>query len=536
MKKARYTLIVLAAFWAFLLLPDILYGFFNDNYRAGYDAKSIVISLMLLTFLLVSRTPRFNALVLLILGLMQATQLMYFQYFGGFYSAFDIVLMMGETHDALIGFADALPYMVLPFALSMGFYVAAHLIYKKYQTQVFTLPYISILFILLLTLPFLQSLRSAASQKYQPNVAHSSVKNGLYSLSFFSARQLKISFGLRKELPSYKPYHVEKNQPVDANIVVLMGESLSYYNMSLYGYERNTTPDLLPYKDDENFFYLPALSSAVSTRVSLALFFNTVYEPNNTAHISKMDTSLFRLAKQAGYSTHYITTQKNAGGLSYSFSLGDIDTWKEDKHLDSYDSTYDDRLLRELKSMDLDFDKPQFVTLHMRSTHGPYIDNYPKDEEAYPVEGQPFEKYMVNSYDNSVLYTQKVIADIYQYFKDSGKPTYIFFTPDHGELMGQNGRFGHNSVDIDMARVPFMFYGVNIAQESIQNLKDELGCMPNHYLISQQIAKVLGYKITNPNEEEGMYYLNGTDVFGEAGFMKYNLAEIQKETCPEFVN
>ncbi len=467
---------------------------------------------------------------------MQATQLMYFQYFGGFYSAFDIVLMMGETHDALIGFADALPYMVLPFALSMGFYVVAHLMYKKYQTQVFTLPYISILFILLLTLPFLQSLRSAASQKYQPNVAHSSIKNGLYSLSFFSARQVKIGFGLRKELPSYKPYHVEKTQPVDANIVMLMGESLSYYNMSLYGYERNTTPDLLPYKEDENFFYLPALSSAVSTRVSLALFFNTVYEPNNTAHISKMDTSLFRLAKQAGYSTHYITTQKNAGGLSYSFSLGDIDTWKEDKHLNTYDSTYDDRLLRELKSMKLDFDKPQFVTLHMRSAHGPYIDNYPKNEEAYPVEGQPFEKYMVNSYDNSVLYTQKVIADIYQYFKDSGKPTYIFFTPDHGELMGQNGRFGHNSVDIDMARVPFMFYGVNIAQESIQNLKDELGCMPNHYLISQQIAKVLGYDITNPNEEEGMYYLNGTDVFGEAGFMKYNLAEIQKETCPEFVN
>jgi glucan phosphoethanolaminetransferase (alkaline phosphatase superfamily) len=64
---------------------------------------------------------------------------------------------------------------------------------------------------------------------------------------------------------------------------------------------------------------------------------------------------------------------------------------------------------------------------------------------------------MINTYDNSVLYTQKVIADIYEYFKASGKPTYIFFTPDHGELLGQGGRFGHNTVDIDMARVPFMF-------------------------------------------------------------------------------
>jgi hypothetical protein len=52
--------------------------------------------------------------------------------------------------------------------------------------------------------------------------------------------------------------------------------------------------------------------------------------------------------------------------------------------------------------------------------------------------------------------------------------------------------------------------------------------MTNHYLISLQIAKVLGYGINNPNEEEGVYYLNGTDVFGEAGFMKYNLAELQR--------
>ena len=534
--KAKYTLVVLATFWAFLLLPDMIYGLLNDNYRAGFDVKSIAISLVLITLLLLSRASRFNIIALIFLGYAQVSQLMYFHYFGGFYSAFDIVLMMAETQDALIGFVDALPYMAVPFGVSMVFYAVAHIAYKKYQSQVYTLPYVSILFVLILTLPFLQSIRSETSQKFQPNIAHSSMKNGLYSLSFFSARQLKTVAGLRKELPNYLPYEVAKIQPQDANVVVLMGESLNYDNLGLFGYVRDTTPDLMRYKGDENFFYLPALSSAVSTRVSLALFFNTVYEPDNTAHISKMDTSLFRLAKQAGYGTHYITTQKNAGGLSYSFSLGDIDTWKEDKDLNGYSSTYDDRLLRELKSMKLDFNQPHFVTLHMRSAHVPYIDNYPKEKEVYPVEGQPFEKYMVNSYDNSVLYTQKVIADIYEYFKDSGKPTYIFFTPDHGELMGQNGRFGHNSVDIDMARVPFMFYGVNIAQKSIQNMKDELGCMPNHYLISQQIAKVLGYKITNPNEEEGMYYLNGTDVFGEAGFMKYNLAEIQKETCPEFVN
>ncbi len=527
---------MLAALWALMLLPDMIYGLFNENYQSGYDVKSVTITLLLMVFLLLSRTPRLNAVIIFVLAYMQVTQLMYFQYFGGFYSAFDIVLMMAETQDALLGFVDAAPFMILPFALSAGFYLLAHLTYKKYQQEIVTLPYISILLVLFLFTPFLQSLRSEASQKYQPNISHSSIKNGLYSLSFFAARQLKVVAGIRKEMPHYLPYEITKTQPVDANVVVLMGESLSYMNMGLYGYQRNTTPDLMPYRDDQNFFFLPSISSAVSTRVSLALFFNTVYEPNNTAHISKMDTSLFRLAKQAGFATHYITTQKNAGGLSYSFSLADIDTWKEDKHLGGYEGEFDNRLLLELKSLQLDLASPQFITLHMRSAHAPYIDNYPKQQAVYPVEGQPYESYMINSYDNSVLYTQKVIADIYEFFKDSGKPTYIYFTPDHGELMGQGGRFGHNSVDLDMARVPFMFYGVNISQQQIQAVKDDLGCMPNHYQISHQIAKVLGYNISNPNEEAGQYYLNGTDVFGEAGYMQYSLQKLQEETCPQFAN
>ncbi len=534
MQKLKYSFVVLIALWALVLLPDILYGLLNTNYLAGFDTKSISITLILMTLLSLSRTPKLNVILILILAWMQVSQIMYFQYFGGFYSAFDIVLMMAETRDAAMAFMDALKFMVTPFLITLGFTILAIKVYKKYQSEIITLPYISVVMVLLFSLPFLQSLRSEASQKYQPNIAHSSVKNGLYSLSFFSARQIKLGLGLRKEMPSYKPYEIKQIDPVKANVVMLMGESLSYYNMGLYGYERQTTPDLMLYKADENFFYLPAISSAVSTRVSLALFFNTVYEPNNAAHISKMDTALYRLAKKSGFDTHYITTQKNAGGLTYSFSLGDIDTWKEDKHLGDYEGRYDNRLLLELKSMNLDFNKAQFITLHMRSAHGPYVDNYPKEQEVYPADGLPYKKYMLNTYDNSVHYTQKVIVDIYEFFKDSNKPTYIFFTPDHGELMGQGGRFGHNAVDIDMARVPFMFYGVNIEQEKIKRLKDNLGCMPNHYLISLEIARVLGYEITNPNEERDIYYLNGTDVFGEAGFMKYSLTEIQRETCPSF--
>ena len=531
MQKIKPTLLVLLALWALVLLPDVILGFFNGNYLAGYDAKSITITMLIMLFLMLSRTPKLNVVLLMCLALMQATQTMYFQYFGGFYSAFDMLLMLDEMHDAMIGFADGFRVMVLPLIISAIFYALAHFTYKKYQPNIVTLPYISIVLVLIFSLPFLQSLRSESSQKYQPNIAHSSVKNGLYSVSYFTARQVKTALGFRKAMPVYLPYEVSKHTAQDANVVMIMGESLSQFNMGLFGYERDTTPDLTPYKTNPNFFHIPAISSAVSTRVSLALFFNTVYEPNNATHVSKMDTALFKLAKQSGFNTHYITTQKNAGGLTYSFSLADIDTWKEDKHLSHYEGEYDNRLLLELESMKLDYDQPQFITLHMRSAHVPYVDNYPAEQGTYPDEGQDFDQYMVNSYDNSVLYTQKVIADIYKHFENTGKPTYIFFVPDHGELLGQGGRFGHNAVDIDMAKVPFLFYGANLAPEKVASVKTTLGCLSNHYLISKEIANVLGFSIENPNEKEDTYYLNGTDVFGEAGFMDYQLSQLKQESC-----
>ena len=523
LRKYKRNGLLALALSAFMLIPDVIYRLLNENYLAGSDGKSSAIAVLLASTIALSRSSRLCQSVLFVFFVWQSSQLMYFQYYGGFYSAFDIELMFKETADAATGFWDVSQYLIMPGLLSLLFYLMAVLSLRRLQPKCVTFPTATAVLMLLLLLPFGQSLKSTSSQKFQPNIGHSAMKNGFYSYSFFFARQIKKLFGQQREMPTYQAYELLKTKPKDANIVVIMGESLSYLNMGLFGYERDTTPDLDKFKADPNFIYRPSISSAVSTRVSLALFFNTVYEPDNAAHISSMQTSLFKLAKDAGFNTHYITTQKNAGGLTYSLSLGDIDTWKEHKDLSHYDSEYDDRLLLELDAMKLDYELPQFITLHMRSAHTPYIENYPKEREVYPTAGKDYGDYMKNSYDNSVLYTQKVTADIIEFFKRQSRPTYIFFTADHGELLGQKGKFGHNAVDLDIAKVPFLFYGVNLTEEAIGEVDANLGGQPNHYKIGKEVARVLGYRITNPNEEPGFYYLNGTDAFGMAGYLRYSL-------------
>ncbi|MDP4985161.1 phosphoethanolamine transferase [Pseudoalteromonas tunicata] len=531
LKKYFPTLFVLAAFYCFALLPEHIYHLLNSNYLATQSIKSSAISLVLMTVLAFCAQRLLVITLLTIFTLLQTGQLMYFHYFGGFYSAFDVMLLSKELTDALIGFLDVALFLMVPALLSLSFAGFAFWVYQRFHLQLPRSRYCGYALVLLLLLPLGQAFSVNSSQKFQPNISQSALKNGLFSFSYLIAYNSKTALGLLPPAKEYQAYQLSQHAPVDANIVVIMGESFSRYNLSLFDYERDTTPNLNALKDKPEFFYRPSLSSAVSTRVSLALFFNTVYEPDNMAHLQSMHTSLFKLAKHSGYNTHYITTQKNAGGLTYSFSLSDVDTWMDDDHLTDFEGQYDNRLLLALDKLKLDYQQPQFITLHMRSTHAPYVDNYPAEEAVYPVDKNDYQSYMRNSYDNSVHYTEKQIADIYQFFENTGRPTYIFFTSDHGELTGQSGRYGHNMVDLDIAQVPFLFYGPHLEQGAISNLAAELGCMPNHYHISKEIAKLLGFSIHNPNEVADTYYLNGTSVFGEAGYQQYTLSDLSDQWC-----
>jgi len=517
---------------AFLLLPDVVFGLLHPAYMAGISTGNLLMS-VLLAFLITFARPRlFGQLLLSFLFLLQATELIHFRYFGVFYSGYEISLMFREFNDTVSAALDMWRYLLAPLFVSCLFFAIAIATHARHHRKGRHIPYLGLVGCIALLTPFAQTLAGKPSQKFQPNISALSMKNGYYAASYFMGRQIRLWTGKAQTLPDYKPYVLAPVETEKPNIVILMGESTSYANMGMFGYARDTTPDLGRYSGQPNFIQARGISSAVSTRVSLSLFYNIVNEPDNPGAIGSMAHSLYRLAKQQGYRTHYITTQYNAGGLTYAMSVKDIDTWKDRKDLSIYPGEHDDRLLLALKDLDLDYHQPNFVTLHMLSAHAPYTDNYPRSGAVYPDTGQGQHDYTVNSYDNSILYTQKLIADIYAYFDALGQPVYIFFVPDHGEAMGQHGRYGHNFVQLDSALVPILVYGSHLAPERMAAMRERLGCLTNHYLVGKEIARLLGYTLENPNEVEDTYYLNGTSAFGEAGFMSYSLKEQRQRYCP----
>jgi hypothetical protein len=71
-------------------------------------------------------------------------------------------------------------------------------------------------------------------------------------------------------------------------------------------------------------------------------------------------------------------------------------------------------------------------------------------------------------------------------------------------------------LDYEVAKVPMMVYKNSLCKINNINLNN----IYNHYQFSKKIAEIMGYTIKNPNED-GSFYLNGTDIRGKHGFLRY---------------
>src|SRR5690554_1262240 len=192
LKKYTYSILGFLALFAFVLIPDVVFSFFNASFElsSSISGKNIIIALLIAFFINFSASKKTIIFIISLCFLMQATQLAYFHYFGVFYGGYDLPrLLIGEA-ATVAAVVDNTNTLLVPFAL----YLAALVFYLLFFSKTKKLPFLSVLFVIALLVPFLQSLSSDTSQKFQPNSTHLSIKNGLYALSYFSAQKIEHLF------------------------------------------------------------------------------------------------------------------------------------------------------------------------------------------------------------------------------------------------------------------------------------------------------------------------------------------------------
>lgn len=280
----------------------------------------------------------------------------------------------------------------------------------------------------------------------------------------------------------------EGNSQIDRFILVI-GESATYHNFSLYGYPIKTTPflDSLSIHNELLHKYDKVISPASYTIEALKISLSFA-SPINLAPFYD-NKNIINIANDAGYKTIWLSSHSKHNNLdSYisTIAVNSNETFFQDLGSD------DLGLLSPLKSV-LKRKEKQFIVLHLIGSHTPYQKRYDKiDEEAL----KDVREY--TDYDRSIHHTDRVLSGIYNEIKNKEENIVILYYSDHGEIINK----GHailNKYKVQY-QVPLVImqnkpiFDPNTIIEKYYNKNSGiLNTSSNAYIISE----ILGYEISD---------------------------------------
>ena len=508
------------------LVPGRLYRFFHEANFVWFSRKYFWI-FFAFGFALTS-CGSFAVIIsmFVLLGILEISQFASLAYFGEFLNPYAIGQMFIEIADvskSVAGSFRHLYYVLLIVILPYGLITAIIGALGNYELKI---PYAAVLVVLFLIFPAVR-INLHADRKdiigFFPAVGTPSLGNTLNAYSIWLTRLLPQSL-FPGNRPSFQPVHIEKNSVGEkCTVVLIMGESLTCRRMSLFGFERETTPRLDKLKSDPNLIFKKGYSAAVATRATMPVFYNIQYNPLNQDTIKNQPTNMFDLAKQTGFQTIYLSAQNSncLNGVN-THSIDHFNTYNT--HREMFDRLHDDALLVLLSRIEMK--DRNFIVLHQRNAHAPFEVNYAHHKELirFPYQNLPYHEYIKSSYDNAVLYNDYLYDAAISFLKTKVEgPLYLFITSDHGEEFGENGRWGHDGLTYGSALVPVLFYNIDGEPRFIERFRSLK--MPTHYELGLMIADRLGYTITDPNREEDWFYVGGVAAFGRSGYMKFRKSD-----------
>ena len=226
-----------------------------------------------------------------------------------------------------------------------------------------------------------------------------------------------------------------------ATLVLVIGESTTRSHMGLYGYSRDTTPEL-----DRLAGQLDVFSQVVAPRpytieaLQEVLTFADQQHPD--LYLSR--PSLINMMQQAGYRTWWITNQQTMSKrntLLTSFSQQADGQFYLNNNREQNASQYDEAVLEPFARVLADPAPRKFIVVHLLGTHMRYDYRYPpafdhfSGRDGVPPNVTDAQLPVYNSYDNAVRYNDHVVSSLIQRFAASQPDGFLLYLSDHGEAV-----------------------------------------------------------------------------------------------------
>ena len=236
-------------------------------------------------------------------------------------------------------------------------------------------------------------------------------------------------------------------------MVLVVGETARAENFSLNGYSKNTNPKLSQ-QDILNFSQVSSCGTA--TAVSVPCMFSGMPRKEYEERLASHREGLLDIAQRAGYQVTWIDNNSGCKGTCDRVNQFKIpeplqQKWCKDK--ECFDDILIDSFKAYLATIPQDDNRPRLIVLHQMGSHGPaYYKRVPAQFNVFKptcdtnaIQGCSREA-LLNTYDNTLLYTDYVLDSLIETLKNTTKyQTALWYLSDHGESTGESGMYLHGA-------------------------------------------------------------------------------------------
>ncbi|TMM47104.1 phosphoethanolamine--lipid A transferase [Colwellia ponticola] len=234
--------------------------------------------------------------------------------------------------------------------------------------------------------------------------------------------------------------------------VMVLGETARAQSFSLNGYKKPTNQ----YTDKQGVVSFSNMSSCgTATAVSVPCMFSRLDKNNYDKRVATAQQNAVDIIHLAGADVLWISNNNGScKGVCTRVKTQQIDTNKSNPLCDG-EYCYDEALLKPLREKLGNLTQENtLIVLHMIGSHGPtYFKRYPKDKRVFTPDCQRSdiqncsEEQLVNTYDNTIAYTDlvlsKIINQLSQLADKENIETSLLYISDHGESLGESGVYLH---------------------------------------------------------------------------------------------
>lgn len=248
-------------------------------------------------------------------------------------------------------------------------------------------------------------------------------------------------------------------------VVLITVDALRADQMGVYGHARDNTPFLARLHRErrlvrfDNAFSTCAVSFCGLVAIHASKYWNELAERNFT---------LVEVLKRLGYRSHFLLGGDHSShyGLGTFYGAG-VDDFRDGRQARRYIND-DEQVVDWVAGLSPRDGTPRFLFIHLMSAHI-VGQRHPQYKRWQPVTPSVLDlrrpdisaEVYANHYHDGILQADGMIERIFAHLREKGllDDAIVIITADHGEMLGEEGRFGHGKTLRDpVVRVPLLIY------------------------------------------------------------------------------